>query len=191
MKLSLLMSNGEAVALASRLLVMGASPRIATADAPLPDCDWFVFDEGPLLASPAERASARRLVGEALSLGRPGLAFLSPNAPATPKCAVAFSELLSFASCAVVTPSCASEILGIDAEPGSDPEAVRALGDDEGLLLMAAFARTLLEENDLTFSLVFDPDAERGVLFASGAYDIITAESVESAVAELFRSADS
>lgn len=190
MKLALLMSNGEAVALASRLAVMGASPRIASTEAPLPECDWLVFDESAPISSPAGRNATRRLIGEALSLGRPIFAFLSPTAPVTPKCAVAFTELLSFSSAACATPSGAADILGLDADPDSDPEIARLFGDDESLSSMAALARALLETYDLTFSLIYDPDTDQGILFASGAYDKISAESIESAVAELFRSAD-
>lgn len=189
MKIALLASNGETVALASRLAVLGASPRIASGDSPLPDSDWLLFDESLPISSPKGRSETRRLIGEALSLGRPVFAFLSPNAPVTPKCAVTFTELLSYSSAASATPASATELLGLDAEPDGDPEIVRLFGDDEGLMQLAALARALAEAHDLTFALIFEPDDNRGVLFASGAYDAITAESIESAVAELFRSA--
>ena len=190
MKISLLASPGESVALASRLAVLGASPRIATPDSPLPECDWLIFDESHPLTSPSARTETRRLIGEALALSRPVFAFLSPNAPVTPKCAVTFTELLGYSSAASATPAAASDILGLDADPDSDPEIARVCGDDPSLSAMASLARLLAESYDLTFSLIFDPDENRGVLFLSGAYDIITAESIESAVAEIFASAN-
>ena len=95
MKLALLMSNGETVALASRLIATGASVCTAQTDAPRPSSDWLIFDESIPLASPDERTATRKLIGNALVSGMPVFAFLSPAAPATPRCALVMSEMLS------------------------------------------------------------------------------------------------
>lgn len=189
MKFALLTSNGEAVALASRLIAAGASACTAQTGAPLPASDWLLFDESVPLASPADRAETKRLLGEALSAGHPVFAFLSPAAPASPKCAVVMTELLGYSSAAAVTPFGASQILGLDGDPDADPKIAETLGDDEELCRFAALAKELAETYDLPFTLVFDPDGERGILFAGDAYDTVTAESIEGAIAELFRSA--
>lgn len=190
MKLALLMSNGETVALASRLIAVGASACTAQKDAPLPSCDWLLFDESTLIASKEDRNEAKRLLTEALSLGRPAFAFLSPSAPATPKCALTVTEALAFCSAAAATPSGASDVLGLDGEYENDTKIAETFGDDAVLSRTAALARDILTAHELSFSLVFDPDEGRGVLFAGDAYDTIAAESLEGAVAELFRSAE-
>lgn len=189
MKLALLASNGETVALASRLIGAGASACTARLGEPLPACDWLLFDESAPLASHLDRNATKLLLGEALANGKPLFAFLSPNAPATPKCAVVMTELLGYSSAAAATPSGTADILGIDADPSDDDGITAFSAGDDSLARMAALSRELSRCYDLTFSLIFDPDEDRGVLFAGNAYDIITATSIESAIAELFRSA--
>lgn len=187
MKLALLASNGETVALASRLIAAGATACTARTGEALPSCDWLLFDESVPLSSPSERSAVKHLLGEVLSSGKPVFAFLSPNAPATPKCAVVMTELIGFSSGAAVTPSGASDILGIDCEPLTDPSIAAQYAESEALSRTAALARALAETHDLTFALVFDPDESCGVLYAGDAYDTITAESIEGAIAEIFR----
>ncbi|MBR2906572.1 MAG: hypothetical protein IKC26_00830 [Clostridia bacterium] len=187
MKLALLASNGETVALASRLISGGASACTAEAGKPLPACDWLLFDESTPLSSTEARTATRHLLGEALAAGKPLFAFLSPNAPVTPKCAIVMTELLGFSSAAAVTPSGASDILGLDGNADSDPRISETFGDDVCLTHAAALAKELSDTFDLTFSLVFDPDESRGVLFAGDAYNTTVAESIEGAIASLFR----
>ena len=187
MKLALLTSNGEAVALASRLIAGGASACTAEADKPLPvGADLLLFDESTPLLSREGRAATRALLFEALSKGKPTLAFLSPNAPATPKCAIAMTELLGFSSAAAFTPHGASEILGLDPD-GSTDDTLRTLyGDDPLLSEAGALARAATLAHELSFALVFDPDASRGVLYDGSAYTTVEAESIEGAIASLF-----
>lgn len=189
MKFALLTSNGETVALASRLISGGASACTAEIDKPLPACDWLLFDESAPLSSPAGRTSVKALILEALSAGKPLLAFLSPNAPITPKCAVVMTEFLGFSSAAAVTPLGATDILGLENDGVSDEHIRELYFDDPSLLNAASLARSLVDMHDLTFSLVFDPDLSRGVLYDGGTYTTIEAESIEGAIASLFRSA--
>ena len=190
MKFALLMSSGETVALASRLIGVGAQACTVLPENPLPACDFLIFDESVPLTGAKSRTETRRLCGEALSKGKPILAFLSPVAPVTPKCAVVMNELIGFSSAAVVTPAGASDILGLDEDDGDDEKIAREIGDDAFAIRAARLARALCTAHDLTFALVFDGDEERGVLFTGDAYDVITASSAENAVAELFRSAN-
>lgn len=189
MKFALLTSNGETVALASRLISVGASACTAEIDKPLPACDWLLFDESAPLSSQKGRASVKALLWEALSAGRPLLAFLSPNAPVTPKCAVVMTELLSFSSAATVTPIGATDILGLECDGASDEQIRDLYFDDPSLLNAASLARSLVDTHELTFSLVFDPDLSRGVLYDGATYTTIEEESIEGAIASLFRSA--
>lgn len=189
MKLALLASNGETVALASRLISGGTSACTAEVGKPLPVCDWLLFDESAPLSSSDARLAVKRLIGEALAGGKPLFAFLSPNAPVTPKCAVVMTELIGFSSATAVTPSGAIDVLGLDGNEENDPRILEAFTDDELLSRAAALARELCETFELTFALVFDPDASRGVLFTGDAYNTIVAESIEGAIASLFRSA--
>ena len=189
MKLALLTSNGETVALASRLISGGASACTAEIDKPLPACDWLLFDESAPLSSPKGRASTKALLLEALSIGKPLLAFLSPNAPITPKCAVVMTELLGFSSAVAVTPLGATDILGLECDGASDEYARDLYSDDLTLLNAALLAHSLVHTHELTFSLVFDPDISRGVLYDGGTYTTIEAESIEGAIASLFRPA--
>ena len=186
MKIALLASTGETVALASRLISSGNTVRTAFADESLPECDWFLFDESSPLSSKENRAHTKARIAEALSGGKPVLAILTENAPVTPKCAVAFSELLQFSSAAAITLSGAEEILGLDVD---DDEVDRLPGSiDDGYPADAAlFAHALVTGYELTFGLVYDSEKQNGVLFADNAYDVITAESMENAIAELFR----
>lgn len=187
MKSALLMSNGETVALASRLIAAGVSVCTAQAKNPLPACDALFFDESIPLLSPEGRMNTKRLIGEALASRKPVIAILSPAAPVTPKCGVVMSELLSYSSAAVTTPNGAEEILGLDRE--TDQEIDSKFEDNPSLARSAALAKALMEAHDLSFALVFDPDEGHGVLFAGDAYDMITAQSFENAVSELFYSA--
>lgn len=187
MKLALLMSNGETVALASRLIATGASVCTAQTDAPLPSSDWLIFDESIPLASPDERTATRKLIGNALVSGMPVFAFLSPAAPATPRCALVMSEMLGYSSAAVATPRGASEILGLECDYESDEEIVKVFGDDEGALQMAALAKEMRKFYELSFTLIYDPDEERGILYTGESFEELHAESMENAVSELFR----
>lgn len=186
MNIALLASNGETVALASRLISSGNMVRTAFADESLPECDWFIFDESSPLSSKENRINTKARIAEALSLGKPVMAMLTENAPVTPKCAVAFSELLQFSSAAAVTLSGAEDILGLDLD---DDEVDRLPGSpDDGYPADAAlFAHALVSTYELTFGLVYDAEHESGVLYANNTYDVITADSMENAVAELFR----
>ena len=190
MKLALLMSNGETVALASRLIAVGASACTVKLGSPLPASDWLMFDESIPLASLQDRADTRALIRDALVSGKPVFAFLSPSAPASPKCALVMSEMLAYSSAAAVTPFGAASILGLEGEYEGDAQIAAAFGDDEGSSQMAALAKELLETHELSFTLVFDPEGERGVLYTGDAFEEITAQSMENAVAELFRSVD-
>lgn len=181
------MSNGETVALASRLIAAGGSACTVQPNAPLPSCDWLLFDESIPLSSPTLRAETKRLLAEALSQGHPTLLFLSPCAPLTPKCAVIATELFAYASAAVATPNIATELLGLDGTVEENSEITKAFGDDSELCRMASLAEELAKTGDFVFSMIFDPDEARGVLFASDAYDAITADSIENAIAGLFR----
>lgn len=187
MKLALLMSNGETVALASRIIAAGSSACIAEIDSPLPSCDWLLFDESFPLSSPEHRKSVKRLLGEALSGGKPAFAVLTPGAPVTPKCALAVNEMLMYASALATTPTGAADILGMDGDTAADPSLGASLGEDLSLLRMGALARETAETHELSFVLIYDPEAERGVFFAGGAYDAITVGSFEDAIAEIFR----
>jgi len=183
------MSNGETVALASRLIAVGENACTVQPNMPLPSCDWLLFDESTPLTSPALRAETKKLLTEALGAGRPTLLFLSPSTPLTPKCAVIATELFAYTSAAVTTPEIAMNLLGLEGVFEENSEIIATFGDDEPLCRMAALAEELSKTGDFVFSMIFDPEAERGVLFTADAYDTITAESIENAIAELFRSA--
>ena len=189
MKFALLMSNGETVALASRLISVGASACTAQTGSPLPSSDWLLIDESTPLSSPQGRSESKRLLTEALSMGHPSMIFLSPNTPVTPKSAIVATELFAYTSAAVTTPDIAVNLLGLDGITEHHDEITRALGEDEALCRMAALAEELARANDFVFSLIFDPEECRGILFSADAYDVIAAESIESAIAEIFRTA--
>ena len=97
------------------------------------------------------------------------------------------SELLGISSAAAVTPLGATDILGLEAD-GSDDERISSLFSDDPLLsFVSPLARTLVETHELSFAIVFDPDASRGVLYDGNTYTEIKAESIEGAIASLFR----
>lgn len=186
MKVALLASNGVTVALASRLIAGGVKASTVTDESSLEGCDWFLFEESIPLSSKEQRSETKKLIGSALLSGKPTFAYLTPNAPATPKCAVVMNELLSFSSAAAVTPSGATDILGVEIETISEEES--EANESQALdARLSALARTLCETYEWTFALVFDPDEGRGVIFADGAYDVIIAQSMENAIAEVFQ----
>lgn len=189
MKLALLASNGETVALASRLISGGASACTAEIGKPLPTCDFLLFDESVPLSSSESRTAVKHLMGEALAAGKPLFAFLSPNAPVTPRCAVVMTELFGFSSAAALTPNGASDILGFDGNENGDSRILETFADDAFSVRAAALARETAEAFELTFALVFDPDEGRGVLFTGDAYSVVAAETIEGAIASLFATA--
>lgn len=189
MKFALLMSNGETVALASRLAAVGITPCIAAPNEALPLSDLLIFDESVPLTSPDAKRNTFRLISEALSARKPVMAVLTDNAPVSPKCALTVNELLGFSSMAVVTPAGAREILGLDGEYESDPLIGETFGGDPVLSEAAALARDLVTAHELSFSLLFLPEENRGILYTGEAYDVIEAETLENAIAEIFRTA--
>lgn len=180
MKLSLFVPKEQLILSAAHLSAAGISVMPLSPEdrfeEKLADTDWVFFSEGIPLLSSAAHKETRRLLSESLRQGKPVFACLSPDAPVTPKCALLMTELLQFSSAAAATAEGAVEILGLDplSEEGEDPAVT--------------LARALCETFGLSFSLIFDPEEKRSVLFSGDSYDIIESDSMERAIAAIFRS---